>query len=386
MRALLLAHDFPPLGGGISRWMAELARRWPASDLVVSAAAAPGGSDAAFPAEIDRVPVPADRLRTFAGIARWSRRAGSLVDRHRPGIVWCDTFRPTAYVARWLRATRRVPVGVFVHGGDVQRIAERSRRSVAKSGLGRLLAGTPDLLVANSRWTAGAARAMAAQLGRPDLRIEIVPLGSDPARFGPDGPRWAGAARLPPGRRILTVARLVPHKGIDRGIETVARLRDRFPDLRYLVAGEGPDRARLERIAAEAGVADRVDFLGPVSEADLPGVYRTADLYLGLSREDGPDVEGFGIAVADGSASGLPVVATQSGGIPETVEDGVTGLLVDPEAADGAVAAVSRILEDSELGSALGRAGRRLVETRLNWDRVAADLLRLSREAAAARR
>jgi phosphatidylinositol alpha-1,6-mannosyltransferase len=387
MKALLLARDFPPLGGGIARWMEQLARRYPAGDLVVSTGIVPNArpGEPLGGAPVDRVPVPDDRLRTFVGAARWSLRAAALARRHQARFVWCDTLRPTGYVAGYVRRTRRVPVGVFLHGDDMLRLAERTRRSAGKRLLAHLLFAQADLLVANSRWTAGAAAALLGELGLPERgRIVVVPLGSDPAVFHPGAPSPALLDRFGlTGRRwVLTVARLVPHKGIDAGIEAIRLL----PDVHYLVVGEGPDRDRLTRLARDRGVAERVRLAGAVSDADLSTIYRSADGYLGLSREDGLDVEGFGIAIADAAASGLPIVASRDGGIVEIVEDGVNGWLVDPRDPAAVASAIAALLADRERAARLGAAGRRRVETYLNWDRVVADLVTLASTTAAGRR
>ncbi|HWA56010.1 MAG TPA: glycosyltransferase family 4 protein, partial [Gemmatimonadales bacterium] len=201
-----------------------------------------------------------------------------------------------------------------------------------------------------------------------------VPLGADPDRFSPDGARYP----LPDGPWLLTVARLVPHKGIDTGIEALALLRERYPALRYAIAGTGPDRDRLLALARERGVAERVVFLGEVPAADLPSLYRAATIYLGLSREESAEAEGFGLALAEAQASGVAVVAGRSGGIPDAVGDGVTGLLVPPRDAAAAAREIAGLLDDPGRRRSLGAAGRRRVEEWLNWRRVSDDLRRVA--------
>jgi phosphatidylinositol alpha-1,6-mannosyltransferase len=125
-----------------------------------------------------------------------------------------------------------------------------------------------------------------------------------------------------------------------------------------------------------------VRFLTEVPDRDLPAIYNVAEIYLGVSRLMEQRVEGFGISIAEASACGIPVVAGRSGGIPEAVRDGETGLLVDAERADEVAEAVGRLLDDRELRGRLGAAGRRAVESYYNWDRVARDLERIGREVA----
>ena len=145
---------------------------------------------------------------------------------------------------------------------------------------------------------------------------------------------------------MLTVGGSAPHKGVDTVFRALAELKKGRPTLRYAVAGAARHTEALRRLADAHGVADRVVFIPDVTEAELPGLYRAADLYLGVSRRDGRSVEGFGIALAEASASGLPVIAGRSGGIPELVRDGETGLLVDPERTGPLVETIERLLNE----------------------------------------
>lgn len=389
---LLFCFDFPPLGGGIARWMGELALRWPAGELVVSTGSLPGGAEAdrRFPNLVDRLALPARRLRTFPGLVRWSRRATRLAREHGATFAWCGNLRPAAYPAWWLRRRCGVPYGVILHGGDLLTLRANLARSPRKRATARRLLGDAAVIVANSDWTANLARTTLGDLGVGESarRIEVVRLGTDPARFRPglDAAPFRAAHRLPEGRWLFTAARLVPHKGIDTGIRVLARLAARYPDLNYLVAGEGPSRESLLDLARSEGVLDRVHLVSGLGDEALASAYALADIYLGLSRELPMDVEGFGIALVEAQASGKPVVAGRSGGVPDAVHDGETGLLVDPEDVDAAARAVAGLLDDPARAAAIGRAGRHAVEAFFNWDRVVADLRSLSARARSAPR
>jgi phosphatidylinositol alpha-1,6-mannosyltransferase len=173
---------------------------------------------------------------------------------------------------------------------------------------------------------------------------------------------------------------LAAHKGIDTGLRVLAALRDEFPDLRYAVVGSGVQRTRLEALAKDLGVQDRVRFLGHVPEADLPALYNCAEVYLGLSRTVELMAEGFGISLIEASACGLPVVGGLSGGIPDAVRDGETGFLVDSNRTEPATEAVRLLLRDRALGRRLGHNGRQAAEQHYNWDRVAAEFHRIGSE------
>jgi len=188
-------------------------------------------------------------------------------------------------------------------------------------------------------------------------------------KYGLDGGPW-----------ILTAARLDYHKGIDTVIRALPAIRAVCPTARYVVAGVGIRRGYLERLIAELGLGDAVRLLGFVPDEELPALYNAADVFVLDSRRFDLLVEGFGIAILEASACGLPVIGGRSGGVPEAVRDGETGLVIDPEAPAAVAAAVSQLLADGETRRRMGAAGRAAVERYYNWDRVVADLIAIDQE------
>src|SRR5213078_335602 len=236
----------------------------------------------------------------------------------------------------------------------------------------------------NSRWTADRARSVLDSLGCHALAadVRVVHLGTTPDIFRPDvDPDPARRAYgLDGGPWLLTVARLDFHKGIDTVIRALPAIRATVPGTRYAVAGIGSRRGALEALVAELGLGEAVRLLGFVPDQDLPALYNAADLFVLASRRHDLLVEGFGISCVEASACGLPVIGSRSGGIPEAILEGETGLLVEPEDPAAVTAATVRVLEDEALRHRLGAAGRAAVEGYYNWDRVTADLVRIDRE------
>jgi phosphatidyl-myo-inositol dimannoside synthase len=373
------------MGGGISRWMGELAQRFPAGTLVVSTGRydAQSTTDQLLPNYVDRLPIPAHRLRTVQGMVLWSRRAVTLAGSLGAEFVWCGNLKPAAYPARWVRQRLRTPYGVLLHGGDLLILRQQAERSWLKRRTARTLLESAAVLVTNSRWTADLCGVVLDEIGiapRKDL-IQTVPLGTDPRRFHPDLPQAEIRSRYDlHGRRwLLSVARLTRHKGIDTGLVALAELAAEYPDLGYAIVGSGDELAALKQLAAELGVTERVRFLANVPDSDLPGLYNCAEVYLGLSRLMSQRVEGFGISLLEAGACGIPVVATRTGGIPEAVRDGESGILVDPDQPGQVVATLRTLLNDRSLVERLGAGGRSAVERYYNWDRVSADIARIGR-------
>jgi phosphatidylinositol alpha-1,6-mannosyltransferase len=383
---LLLAYDFPPMGGGIARTMGELARHYQPGTLVVSTGQYGDGpnADAHLPNVVDRLRIPSRRLRALQGLVLWSRRAASLARSLHPEFVWCGNLKPAGYPARWVRQRVGTPYGILVYGTDLLLLQRQIRRSAVKRQTVRALIGSAAVLVAISHWTQDLCRTVLDELGlgggRLDLRI--VPLGTDPARFRPgiDSSTVRSRYGLDGRRWLLSVARLTAHKGIDTGLRVLSRLRERYPDLGYAVVGSGDQLSNLKGIAESLGVTNRVRFLTSLPDSDLPAVYNCAEVYLGLSRLTDQAAEGFGISLVEASASGIPVLAGRNGGIPEAVRDGETGLLVNAEDPEEVCRALSSLLDDRPLAQRLGGGGRRAVESYYNWDRVTADLASIGHE------
>jgi phosphatidylinositol alpha-1,6-mannosyltransferase len=369
---LLLARDFPPQGGGIARLLGEIAGASRPGTLVVSTGASdqPGSNDLTY--LVDRLEYAGSRLSSVTGLWGWARRARALHRRHRFNFCWVGNLKPAGHVARYLDDGSGVPYCILVYGHDLLRL-ERQLDHPAKRWVAHRILARARGVVAISAWTADRYRGIAERLSVNTPVVVVCP-GVDTERFRPrQGPApWRANGGDHPV--CLTVARLVPHKGIDTALAALAVLRQTGQRVRYLVAGEGPDRPRLERLAATAGLQAQVTWVGAVAESELPDLYRSADLYLGLSRQEGEMVEGFGLALLEAQASGLPIIAGRSGGTGDAVEHGVSGYLVPPDDVAAVAAVLGRCLEDPERTAGLGRAGRLRMQRQFEWDRVMGDL------------
>src|SRR5438093_2323994 len=274
MTTLLLAHDFPPLGGGIARLHGELARRYPAGELIVSTPQDPdaGDVDAQYNGAVDRLPIGRRTTKSLPGLLLWSRRAASLARQHHVRFVHCGNVKPAGYPARWVLERCRVPYSVFLYGADVLSEQHKIRQSVFKRRTARAVFGGAAALVAISGWTRDLVLSVLGDLGLDGhgQRLRVVHLGTDPERFRPglDAGELRQRFDLPDSgvRWLLTVARLEPHKGVDTVIRALPAIVEQAADVRYAVAGSGPEREHLEKLAHKTGVAERVRFLGRSEE------------------------------------------------------------------------------------------------------------------------
>jgi phosphatidylinositol alpha-1,6-mannosyltransferase len=376
------------MGGGIARLHGELARRFLPGELIVST---PQNADAEdvdeqFHGAVDRLPLGRRYAKTLPGLLLWSRRAAKLARERDVRFVYCGNIKPAGYPTRWVYERTRIPYAVFLYGADLLSEQHKYHHSAIKRRSGRAILGGAAALVAISAWTRDLALTVLGELGLDGhgQRVRVLHLGTDPDRFRPavDSSAIRERFHLPDSVRwLLTVARLEPHKGMDTVIAALPAIAARASDVGYLIAGSGPAREKLERLAHKTGVANRVRFLGEIGERDLPALYNVASAYVGVSRRaERIGVEGFGISLVEASACGLPIVAGDSGGVPDAVRAGETGFLVPPEDVGAVAEAVCRLLTDRALAGRIGAAGRRAVETHYNWDRVMRDLRAIEAE------
>jgi D-inositol-3-phosphate glycosyltransferase len=194
--------------------------------------------------------------------------------------------------------------------------------------------------------------------------VSVVPCGVDVAQF-------TTAGDVLPGRvlahRIVTLGRMVPRKGFDTVIDALTRLPDTELVLAGGAAGADPERERLCRLARQLGVSDRVRLLRQVPHAEVPALLRSADVVVTT-----PWYEPFGIVAVEAMACGIPVVASAVGGMLDTVQPGVTGLLVPPRDPAALADAVGSLLRQPTLRARYGLAGAARAREKYSWDRVAA--------------
>jgi D-inositol-3-phosphate glycosyltransferase len=213
------------------------------------------------------------------------------------------------------------------------------------------------------------------RLGADVRRVRVVPCGVDLSLFGADGP---AESRRPGLHRLVSVTRLRERKGVGNAISALPLL----PDTELVVAG-GPERERLgehaearrlERLASDLGVADRVEFRGGMPRDDLPALYRSADAVVCV-----PWYEPFGIVALEAMACGVPVIAAAVGGLIDTVVDGVTGAHVPPRAPERIAEAAAALLADPARRASLGAVGAVRARRHFSWERVAESTLQAYR-------
>jgi phosphatidylinositol alpha-1,6-mannosyltransferase len=350
--------------------MYQLARRLPNADIVVLAPASPG--DAAFDnlagLQVRRLASARVGQRLWLAELVAATIARCCIDR--PDLIVCGhvVTAPAALAARKLLG---VPYAVFTYAFEIRR--RRHRRLVTR------VLKSAAVVLTDSHFT----RESVYSHGVPLHRVRILYPGADvDGSAGEPVPEESRRDRSP---ILLSVSRLVDlYKGHDTVIRALPLIHAKCAETRYVIVGGGPLREYLERLARSLGVDRYVVFTGEVDDARLAELYRSCDLFIQLSREarTGGGAEGFGIACLEASAAGKAVIAGRSGGLPDAVSDGVSGVLVDPTDLGGVAEAIISLLRDRSMRERLGRDGRARVLREFTWDHMAQQARTVFAEAA----
>ncbi|MEV0326318.1 glycosyltransferase family 4 protein [Micromonospora echinospora] len=369
-RTLLITNDFPPRPGGIQSFVHNLALHQPAGSVVVYASTWRDAEkfDADQPFEVVR-----ERTRVLLPTPLVARRAAALARRYDCDTVWFGAAAPLGLLAPGLRRRAGIRrVLALTHGHEVGWAA----LPVARTALRRIGRGA-DVVTYLGDYTR--VRLDRVLHGLTDLR-RLAP-GVDVDAYHPDVDGEAVRMRLGLTDRpvVVCVSRLVPRKGQDTLIRALPEIRRRVPDAALLVVGGGPYRGTLEKLARQTGVERDVVFTGTVPAAELPAHYAAGDVYAMpcRTRNRGLDVEGLGIVYLEASATGLPVVAGDSGGAPDAVREGETGYVVRGRDTAQLADRVATLLADRDLARQFGAAGRAWVEREWRWETQAQRLAAL---------
>ena len=278
------------------------------------------------------------------------------------GLVGAGAARPLA-----------IPHVCTVHGGDVFALQGGLLQRCKSLAIRHI-----DAVTVNSSATRQAVLRLC-----PDYApLHTIPMGVSPVAVSPDRQRQGEAIRSRfrrgKGPLLLFVGRLVEEKGVGDLLFALALLAVSHPEMTLLVLGEGQDRARFEGEAAAHGLGDRVTFTGWVAAAEVPGYLASADIFVAPSRTSAEGwVEAQGLTIIEAMMAGLPVIATRSGGIVDSVEHEASGLLVSEAAPEELAAAIGRLAHDPGLAERLGQQGRERAEARFSRSASAESFSRL---------
>lgn len=349
---VLISNDFPPLRGGIQRYMAKVAELLSSTGKTVVVVTGAVHGDRAYDKlqgfQVVRFGGGA-RLWSFFAMVIASLRAMAHVPRtYTLASIWFPSGLVAAIIPRRIRG----PLGVFVHGAEV---APRRR------GLRRLLMlfvfARADVLFADSRFTASLVR----RAGFSGGNMVVVPCGSE-AREVIRNPS--------PMPTVLSVGRLVTRKGFDRLIEALPLVRLALPTVQCEIVGSGPEEARLRTLVQSLCLGSCVHFLGEIDDVALDAAYARAWCFAMPVRTVGEDVEGFGIVYLEAAIAGLPAIGGRDSGATDAIVDDETGIIVDGNDPAAIADAVSLLLGSPQHANEMGARARKRALTEYTWHRT----------------
>ena len=365
-KILFFTIDFPPMGGGMARHSHDvvIALRRMGADYAVMA---PGGARVSERDDDEGITVY--RLKGVADTRVFDNYLKSVFAfflgglRHclfwQAGLIIANTWSIAGVAAFLIKKIIGVPYVVFAHGLDVY--APRTNPKTLR--LMKLVLKNASIVAANSGFTKTLVEKV-----EPRAKVLVIHPAVDPERFTREVPR---KPKVCEGKKvILTVGRLVRCKNHEMVIRAMPEVVRAFPDTVYLIIGEGPEEKALEGLALALGLDDKVVFLSGVKDGELAAYYRSCDIFVLASKEISGRglIEGFGIVFLEAGLCAKPVIGGRSGGIPDAILDGVTGILVDPDSEYSIASAILRLLTETGLAKEMGESGRRRTEKEFNID------------------
>jgi phosphatidylinositol alpha-1,6-mannosyltransferase len=369
MTILVVTNDFPPRQGGIETFVRSMCDELP--DVVVYTSHSPG--DTAYDSGLP-FPVVRDRTTMLLPTPRITKYAVRLMREHNADRVLFGAAAPLGLMGASLRRAGARRIVAMTHGHETWWAGLPGTRQAL-----RRIGDAADTVTTVSSWcTDQIAPALSSDAVR---RMRRLTPGVDTDRFFPDCGgeqvrKGLGLERVPV---VACVSRLIPRKGQDTLIRAWPRVLAAVPSAILLLVGGGPDRERLEGLAASLGVTSSVVFTGPIPWTDIPPYVDAADVFAMpcRTRRFGLEPEALGIVTLEASATGKPVVVGDSGGAADTVRHGETGYLVDPYNPPAVAARLIALLSHPAKAQAMGAAGREWVRESWSWSASGAVLREL---------
>jgi phosphatidylinositol alpha-1,6-mannosyltransferase len=365
-KILLVTNDFGPRTGGIETFVIGLLER--ISDHEVTVFTSQQGDTSEYDQQwFDKFGVRVIRDRSKILLPSWrvSRAAKEVVASHNIEIVVFGAAAPLALMSSALRKSGVKKIIALTHGHEVW-WAKIFPFNFAIKRIGKSV----DHLTYLGEFTRQAISKALTDKSAKEM-VKIAP-GIDTAHFipQPDAMQKRKDLGLQDKKIIISVGRLVHRKGQDKLIEAMPNVLRKIPNAHLLIVGVGPYKNHLEKLVNKLSLKEDVTFAGRIMYDRLPSYLSAADLFAMPSRSRffGLEVEGLGIVYLEASACGIPVLAGNSGGAPDAVLEGVTGLCVDGTNVAEIASALIEICSDAERASHMGAAGRNWIVDQWRWD------------------
>lgn len=376
MKIDLITQDFPPVIGGIQTYCAEIAARMSDADVQITVIAPSHKSSQEFDSTVNYPVIRYSCPNSYLG---WRLLFG-YPQRLNSGAI------DAVFHAQWLtlltsvRAKARganIKIYCAAHGREFfinpwSLNKNKLSKSFVKKRKEVLL--QVDHFFSVSEFT----KQLLIQAGVDETNITVVPNGTDPEQFYPHrvlGQELKQSLGFKDRKIIFSICRLLPSKGMDTIIDALPKVIESVPEVLYVLGGSGSDTKRLVQKVENMGLKNHVVFTGRIPDEKVLAYYNMADVFVMMSRQEYPHVEGFGVVFLEANACEIPVIGSNIGGIPDAILEDETGFLVDSRSSEQLSQKLILLLETPELAKKMGQKGRQRVVSKLNWFAVSKKLL-----------
>jgi phosphatidyl-myo-inositol dimannoside synthase len=354
MKTLLITLEYPPFQGGVANYYGNLVKYWP------------------WPEEIEVIDNCQGELFSGRGPWPWFKAIIKIWQKKRNNsfnYLLVGHILPLGTAAFIASLFKPFDYAIILHGLDFT----SALVSYRKKFLAKLILRRADKIICANSYLAQLVSQFDSQLTNkvvvknPGIDLAIPDIDSDKLK------EIKKKYDLDNSVNLLSLGRLVLRKGFDKVIEALNIIKDK--NIKYFIIGEGPEEKNLKKMAATSSQAERIFFIGSVSEAYKWCWLYATDIFIMPSRQIGFDFEGFGIVYLEANLAGKPVIAGDSGGVKDAVVHEKTGLLVDPKNPEAIKEAILRLVYNKDLRLKLGEYGCKRSQSEFNWEKQAQQFL-----------
>ena len=377
----LLSEIFPPVHGGSGRWLYEIYRRQTNKLAIVNEIKDKTiliDANQQDESWIRRIPLSLEETGAFSWSGRRTYRRAltevmSALEDNNHQCLHAARVLPEGWIAYLHYRKTGTPFLCYAHGEEIN-LEGRKTSGVMSSRQHRWMAKlafrATRKIIANSCNTR---QMLLDQWGVPPSKVVVMNPGVDASFFCPNPSNQHATApeQSESGPTLLTVGRLQKRKGQDQVIRALPLIRVSYPNIRYVIAGDGEEREALRRLSRNCNVESHVIWKPNCTDDEILEQYQQCDLFILANRQIGSDVEGFGMVLLEAAACGKATITCDSGGTKEAIEDGVTGVVLKDSNAERIAESICELLADADLRTRFGTAGRQRVMDQYDWNILA---------------
>lgn len=286
-------------------------------------------------------------------------------DSFNPDVIQCSVPIYTGLIGVILKYLNNSKLVIYIHGSELLIFGkDKIRRKILK-----FVFDFADVIISNSNYT----KNKAIELGADQKKVKVVNLGADTDKFYPLDTKKEVYEKFnisQENKLLLTISHLVPRKGNDMVIKALPKVLKNYPNVTYLIGGRGEYESQLKKMIKKLKLENNVKFTGFIEDNELNKLMNACDIFIMPNRQEGSDVEGYGIVFMEANACKKPVIGGNSGGVTDAIIDGKTGFLVNPISEEDIANKILKLLNSDDLYKRMSLTGYKLVKTERNWNKV----------------